>query len=77
MSALRRFLNLWRERTLQRDFDDELRFHVEMRIEEKMRAGMSRADAEAEARIHLGSVLRVKEGMPGGAHDVLDRDART
>src|SRR5687768_3696485 len=63
MARLRRFFNFWRQRSLDSEFDDELRFHVEMRIEANLRAGMTRADAEAEARRHLGSSLRVKEGM--------------
>ena len=49
MSIVRRFLNLWRERSLDRDFNDELRFHTEMRVDANMRGGMSRPEAEAEA----------------------------
>jgi predicted permease len=63
MPALRRFFNFWRGRSLDREFDDELRFHLEMRIEANLLAGMTREDAEAEARRHLGSSLRVKEDM--------------
>jgi len=63
MSILRRLLNLWRGRSLDRDFDDELRFHTEMRVDANIRAGMSRPDAEAEARRHMGSTLLVKENM--------------
>ena len=63
MSVLSRFLNRWRERSLAREFDEELRFHLECRIEANLRRGMSRGDAEAEARRHLGSTLRAQEGM--------------
>ena len=63
MSRFSRFANLWRHRALDAEFDDELRFHFEMRVEKNLRRGMSRADAEREARRHLGSTLRAKEGM--------------
>jgi putative ABC transport system permease protein len=63
MSRLSRFTNLWRNRALDAEFDDELRFHYEMRVEKNLKRGMSRADAELEARRHLGSPLRAKEGM--------------
>lgn len=63
MSRLSRFVNLWRGRELDRDLDDELAFHTEMRIEQNLRAGLSRPEAEAEARRHLGGTLRAKEGM--------------
>ena len=63
MSRFSRFTNLWRHRALDAEFDDELRFHFEMRVEKNLRRGMSRADAESEARRHLGSTLRAKEGM--------------
>jgi putative ABC transport system permease protein len=36
---------------------------MEMRIEKNLRCGLSRPDAEAEARRHLGGMLRAKEGM--------------
>jgi len=63
VSRLSRFVNLWRARELDRDLDDELAFHFEMRIEKNLRNGLDRAEAEAEARRHLGGTLRAKEGM--------------
>lgn len=63
MSLLTRFTNLWRHRSLDAEFDDELRFHFEMRVDKNLHRGMSRPDAELEARRHLGSTLRAKEGM--------------
>jgi predicted permease len=63
MSVISRFLNRWRERSLAREFDDELRFHLESRIEGNLRQGINPEDAEAEARRHLGSTLRAHEGM--------------
>jgi hypothetical protein len=63
MSILRRLLNLGRQDSLQREFNDELRFHLKMRIDASMRAEMSREDAEREARQHVGSLMNVSEGM--------------
>src|SRR6185369_17640930 len=63
MSMLRRFLNLWRQESLHSEFNDELRFHFEMRTDANMRAGMSREEAEREARQHVGSVTNASEGM--------------
>ena len=63
MSKLSRFFNVWRGRSVDREFEDELRFHLEMRAERNLRGGMERRAAEAEARRHLGGVLRTKEGM--------------
>src|SRR4051812_19830888 len=48
---------------LEQDLDDEVRHYIEMSAREKMRAGMSRADAERAARIELGGVDAVKEGV--------------
>jgi predicted permease len=63
MSRLSRFVNQWRRPALDRQFDDELQFHLDTRADANVRAGMSRADAEAEARRHFGSTLRAREGM--------------
>lgn len=63
MSLLSRFRNQWRRRALDHEFDDELQFHLDARAEANVRGGMSRADAEAEAKRHLGSTLRAREGM--------------
>jgi TonB family protein len=63
MSILTRFLNLFRTRALDREFDDELSFHIERRIERHIQEGMSRADSEAAANQELGSVARAKRAM--------------
>ena len=63
MRALRRLRNLWRGRALEREFDDEIAFHLETRIDANLRVGMTRRAAEEEARRHFGSVLRAREGM--------------
>jgi putative ABC transport system permease protein len=63
MSILRRFLNLWRQDSLQSEFNDELRFHIQMRTEANVRGGMNPEAAEREARQHLGSLTKTREGM--------------
>ena len=63
MSRFTRLANLWRHRALDAEFDDELRFHFEMRVEKNLGRGMTREEAELDARRHLGSTLRAKEGM--------------
>ncbi len=63
MSAWSRFTNLWREKSLQRDFDEELRFHLDMQTARNVERGADPADAAAAARRELGSTLRAREGM--------------
>jgi predicted permease len=48
-------------RRLERDLDDELRFHLEMRQEMLEQAGLSRADASSAARRRLGNPALVRE----------------
>jgi predicted permease len=45
------------------DVDEELGFHLEMRIAEYMRQGMSRADAEREAQARFGAVSPVRQAL--------------
>jgi len=63
MSAWSRFVNLWRSKALTREFDDELRFHLEMQTERNVQRGADPASAHADARRRLGSALRAREGM--------------
>ncbi|HTL05216.1 MAG TPA: ABC transporter permease [Gemmatimonadales bacterium] len=46
-------------RGVQRDVEDELSFHLEERVEDLMQQGLSRADAEQEARRRFGDLTRV------------------
>jgi len=48
-----------RER-MRHEVNEELRFHVEGRIEELMARGMTREEAEAEARVRFGDVTRIR-----------------
>jgi macrolide transport system ATP-binding/permease protein len=60
--------NLFFTRRVDADLDQEVRSHLEMLIEEKMRAGVPAAEARRAARIELGGVEQVKEQV---------RDSRT
>ncbi|MGH7637532.1 MAG: ADOP family duplicated permease [Gemmatimonadaceae bacterium] len=63
---LRRLRWLFSSRHLDEELDDELRFHLEMEVEKYERAGLSKADARAEAMRTFG----------GGWHRDASRDAR-
>ena len=62
LSDLRfRLRALFSRSTVERELDDELRFHLEHETEKHMRAGMSRVDAERRARVEFGGVERIKD----------------
>jgi macrolide transport system ATP-binding/permease protein len=46
---------------VDRQIDDELRFHLEMTIKENLAAGMSTEEATADAMKRFGSLTRIKE----------------
>jgi len=53
--------NLIRRGRAERDLDAEIRAHLDLLTEEKLRQGLSPADAQREARIELGGIEQVKE----------------
>jgi putative ABC transport system permease protein len=63
MSAWSRFLNLWRSKALDRDLDDELRFHLEMQTQRNIDRGADPMEAAAQARRHFGNIVRAREDM--------------
>jgi predicted permease len=63
MSVTSRFLNLFRSRALQHELDAEVQFHLELLIGRNLRDGMSRAEAEKDARRRFGNVGRITEDM--------------
>jgi putative ABC transport system permease protein len=71
-------LRSWSQTTIRRssmesEMDTELRFHIEVRAEELMRAGASREEAMRQARIEFGGVERVKaEGREARGVSFLD-----
>ena len=46
---------------VERDMDQELRFHLEMEIEGNVRRGMSLTEARREALLRFGGVEKFKE----------------
>jgi predicted permease len=63
MSAVSRFLNLFRSKDVERELEAELQFHLALRTEQNRRDGMSPAEAEADARRRFGNVTRIAEDM--------------
>jgi predicted permease len=61
MSWIRRLTNTLRRRTLDREIDDELQFHVELRAMDLQRGGMSADAARREARRLLGNELSLRD----------------
>jgi TonB family protein len=56
-------VNLFRARSIERDLDDEIRFHLEERARRNVAAHMNPVDADARARVRFGSIDRAKRGM--------------
>jgi putative ABC transport system permease protein len=81
---MKRLVSLWRNVTrrgvVEQDLDDELRSVLEMLVEEKVAAGMTREAACRAARLELGSDVGLKENVrdvrQGAAFDVFLQDAR-
>src|SRR6185503_4837582 len=66
-----RYLRFW-QRSVQRDIDDELRFHFDARIEELVDHGLSADAARAQAFAEFGDVRDVRAGL----RDIDSRVAR-
>src|SRR5262245_23869404 len=60
-SFLRRVRGLWRSETIHQEITDELQFHIDMRMEENIRRGMSHDEARRDAERRFGTLTRVKE----------------
>jgi predicted permease len=58
---LYRVRSLFRRERVEEELDDELRFHFEQAITKGTRAGLSRDEAERQARILTGGMAQVKE----------------
>jgi hypothetical protein len=59
-------------RELERDLEEELRFHLAMREEKNRALGIAAKDAQAAARRRFGNVTLVKEDWAGGAALAVD-----
>ena len=60
-----KFLNLFRRRRdqLERDLDRELRYHMDRRVEDLIKDGLSEPEARRRASIELGGVPQVQEAV--------------
>lgn len=56
-----RLRSLFRRRAVDRELDEELRFHIEQLTAKYMRAGMSEDEAARRARLEFGRLDQVKE----------------
>ncbi len=80
LSLVRRFLALFRRERLDREMDDELRFHLEMETERNLGLGMTPEEARRAARKSFGGLEQVREayrdrrGLP--AVDSVVQDLR-
>lgn len=61
MSLFRRISNLFFRPKVDREIDDELRSHLDMRIEDNLAAGMSREEARRDALLRFGNLTSTKE----------------
>ena len=57
----RRVRALLRSESIHREIDEEMRFHLDMRAEENVRAGMPPEEARREAERRFGRLTRLKE----------------
>jgi putative ABC transport system permease protein len=60
-SLFHRVRGVVRAETIHREIDEEVRFHIEMRIEENIRHGMSPEEARRDAERRFGNLTRMKE----------------
>jgi putative ABC transport system permease protein len=60
---------------IDRDLDDEVSFHIEMRLQDLVRRGMSEADARQQALAEFGDAQRLKESL-GRMDRSAQRDRR-
>ena len=71
---------LFQRRESEREMDEELRAYVDAAVEQKVRGGMSRMEAQRAARVEMGSMEAVKEGIRGAgwetAVESFARDVR-
>ena len=60
-ALLSRMRNVFRGPSLDRDFDAEMTSHLHLAIEENLKRGLSRQEAERQARINFGGPQQTKE----------------
>jgi len=80
MGGWRRMTNLFRREHVDAEIDEELRAHLEMAVEDAVRAGMSEAEARRAARLRFGNPAAMRERTAGAdmqlALETIWRDLR-
>ncbi len=77
IAGLRRFFRLpLSRRTIEREVDDELRFHLESRVAELIARGATPADAREQAAREFGDVAASRGELMAIEHRRLRRDRR-
>ena len=80
MSLCSRIANLFHRSRIDREIDDELRAHIEMRTEDNLRAGMSPEEARRDALLRFGNRVTTKEHVAAADTELwiasLARDLR-
>ncbi|MFZ0818854.1 MAG: ABC transporter permease [Candidatus Acidiferrales bacterium] len=61
MSLITRLRNLWKKNSLDRNLDDELRAHLEMRADDSVASGISSDEARYDAQKRFGNATLMKE----------------
>ena len=61
MSWISRIANAFRPGRVDADLDQELQFHLDQRVDDLVRGGLSRAEAERVARRQFGHPLQLRE----------------
>src|SRR5689334_17295851 len=74
--AWRRYLTLLKP-NVRRDVDDELNFHLDERVADLVASGLTRNDAERQARTEFGDVDQVSAGLRDIDHRILANRSRT
>jgi len=80
MGMWHRLTNLLRRESVDAEIDEELQSHLEMAVEDGMRAGMSEEEARRAARLRFGNPVTMRERTAGAdaalAVDGMWRDVR-
>ena len=63
MGIVRRLSALMKQSRVEREIDEELRSHLEMRAADNMAQGMTREEASRDARLRFGNPVVVKESV--------------
>src|SRR5262249_44414412 len=58
---MKRLLNWFRLRSLERDLDRELNYHIERRVSDLTLSGLAEPEARRQATLELGGVTQVQE----------------